>query len=90
MDKKTQSQSLALLEKHSLGYFPITFLKRKETFGETLNHLETDDRFDLNQFVPTRTHQLYEAKIEYFESLRQALIKNPDFVHVEVLRYHGT
>lgn len=83
---ENQIKALADLEKHHIGRFPATLLELRETIEETLTHFEADDRFDLNRHVVVRTHELYELDPEVIEQLRQALVRNSDFVHVEIVQ----
>ena len=79
-------KALADLERHHIGWFPATLLQRRETIEETLDSFEPDDKFDLNRIIAVRTHSLYEPSPEALEQLRQALVKNSDFAHVEILQ----
>ena len=81
-----QVQPLANLERHQFGWFPDNLLRRRDTVEETLDRFLPDDRYDHNRLIAAKTHSLYEPSPEALEQLRQALIRNPDFAHVEILQ----
>jgi len=82
---KHSDAPLAGLERHYVGRFPATLLKRRETVEHTLSLFEPDEALVPNRNILSRTTHLYRATSDTFEPLRQALIRNQKFVHVEVL-----
>ena len=83
--EQNQRFPLGGLERHHVGWFPITLLKRHETLEHTLDMLKADDPWGTNLNVFTGATHLYRATSDSFELLRQALMRNRDFVQVEVL-----
>lgn len=79
------SKSLNNLEKHQIGTFAASLPKRRESIEETLNLLDFKDGPGENSRYFMRATHLYRTKSEHFENLRQSLIKNLNFVHVEIL-----
>lgn len=78
-------KSLNNLEKHQVGTFTTSLFARRESVEETINLLDSTRGPVGNSGYLMRATHLYKAEAEKFDQLRQSLIKNQDFVHVEVL-----
>jgi hypothetical protein len=81
----TPSKSLNSLEKHQVGYFITPLFTRRESIEETLAIFDATRSPAENSSILMRATHLYKAKPEKLEQLRQSLIKNQSFVHVELL-----
>jgi hypothetical protein len=79
------TKSLHNLEKHQVGTFTTSLFSRRENVEETINFFEPTRGSTGNSGLLMRATHLYKAKTEKFEQLRQSLINNNNFVHVEIL-----
>jgi hypothetical protein len=79
------SKSLTDLEKHQVGTFATSFLVRRESIDESIADFDATRGTSRNSGLLMRATNLYRANPEKFEQLRQSLINNQGFVHVEVL-----
>ncbi len=78
-------KSLNDLSLNHVGCFPLTLLNRKETIEETLSHFRLEDTWNTNKNILDRTSHLYRVSQGDLEPIRERLIQNSDFVHVEVI-----
>ena len=78
-------KSLNGLSLNHVGCFPLTLLNRKETIGETLSHFRLEDTWNTNKNILDRTTHLYRVSKGDLEPIRECLIRNSDFVHVEII-----
>ena len=83
-DEKNSSNLNGLILNH-VGFFHDITIQRKETIDETLNNFHIEDEFEVNINLLDRTTHLYRVTKDDFTILRESLIKNDDFVHIEVI-----
>jgi hypothetical protein len=81
----TSSKSLNNLEKHQVGTFTIPLFARRENIEETITIFDSTRGPAENSSILIRATHLYMAIPEKLEQLRQSLLKNQNFVHVELL-----
>lgn len=82
MTNPKDSKTLKDFERHQVGVFLIPLLQRRESIEETLNLFDASNE---NIGILSRATHLFKAKLEDFEPLRQVLLKNQEFIHVEVM-----
>ncbi|MFB2893435.1 hypothetical protein ACE1CI_11025 [Aerosakkonemataceae cyanobacterium BLCC-F50] len=73
------------IELHCMGYFPITFLERRESYETTLNLFEISPEFSDNTSILNRPTHVFRSSPEVFEKLKQKAMENKDFLHVEIV-----
>ena len=78
-------KSLNNLSLNHVGCFPVTLINRKETVEETLSHFRLEDTWNTNKNILDRTTHLYRVSKGDLEPIRECLIRNTDFVHVEII-----
>ncbi|SEI09125.1 hypothetical protein SAMN05660691_03549 [Rheinheimera pacifica] len=83
--KEEIKRSLNGLTLNHVGCFPSTLMGRSETIEKTLDHFRLEDTWNTNKNILDRTTHLYRVSENDFEPLRESLIKNRDFVHVEIV-----
>jgi hypothetical protein len=72
------------LERHDIGWFNQCLLSRRESVEKTLETFDIMDS-EINVSHLSRATHLYKATFDIFENLREVLIRNNEFVHVEIL-----
>ena len=73
------------LNLHHVGSFQLTLLKRKESIEETIELLKVEDSYNTNINLFDRTTHLYRTSQEALNPLRESMIRNSCFTHVEIL-----
>jgi len=84
MSTTKTTKSLKNLERHQIGTFSAPLFARRESVEESLYLFDSKSTPNENSRYLMRATHLYKIKSERFESLRQSLIKNQNFVHVEL------
>lgn len=69
---------------HHVGSFQIPLLERRESIDETINKLRIEDSYRSNTNLFDRTTHLYWTSEECLRPLRESLIRNCAFTHVEI------
>jgi hypothetical protein len=78
------SSPLKNLERHDIGWFNCWLLSRRESIEDTLRLFDMTD-LERNVSLLSRTTHLYKATQKIFSNLRETLVRNNEFVHVEIL-----
>jgi hypothetical protein len=74
------------IELHCMGYFPVNFIERRESYAETLNLLEISPQFSDNTSVLNRPTHVFQSSPELFEQLRQKAIEDKDLIDVKIVK----
>ncbi len=78
------SPPLKNLERHDIGWFNYWLLSRRESIEDTLRLFDMTD-LERNVNLLSRATHLYKATQNVFSNLRETLVRNNEFVHVEIL-----
>ena len=73
------------LNLYHIGSFQLTLLDRKESIEETIELLKVEDTYNTNVNLFDRTAHLYRTSQEALNPLRESMIRNSCFTHVEIL-----
>ena len=73
------------LNLHHIGTFQLALLERKESINETIELLRVEDNYNTNLNLFDRTAHLYRTSAEKLNPLRESMIRNSCFTHVEII-----
>ncbi|KZN30036.1 hypothetical protein N480_03570 [Pseudoalteromonas luteoviolacea S2607] len=73
------------LNLHHVGSFQDSLISRKESIEETIELLKVEESYSKNINLFNRTTNLYRSTQEVLNPLRESMIRNSCFTHVEIL-----
>lgn len=82
---ENDAKNIEKLNLHHIGSFQLTLLDRKESIEETIELLKVEDSYNTNVNLFDRTAHLYRTSREALNPLRESMIRNSCFTHVEIL-----
>lgn len=77
------------IDLHCMGYFPINFIERYESYAKTLDLFELCPKFSDNTSVLNRPTHVFRSSRTLFNQLRDEAINDKDLIDVKIVESHS-